>query len=244
MLTIDFEKLGMQNGDRILDLGCGVGRHAITAYTLKDVQSIGVDLSLNDLKTAADRFKSEFEEEENEVKSFGLSAANGLSLPFADHCFDKIICSEVLEHIPDYLSVLSEINRVLKPGGILAASVPRYFPEWICWKLSEDYHNEEGGHIRIFNAASLRHEIEEHGFVFFERHWAHALHVPYWWMQCLFWSKRETSRLIKVYHRFLVWDLLKKPLLTRLLDKALNPLIGKSVVMYFKKDKACPNYIS
>ncbi len=236
MLTINFDRFKMQDGDRILDLGCGVGRHVITAYTLKNIQSIGVDICLDDLKTAAERFRSEFEEEGNEVKSFGLSVANGLSLPFTDNCFDKIICSEVLEHIPDYLSVLTEINRVLKPGGVFAASVPRFFPEWICWKLSEDYHNEEGGHIRIFNATKLCREIEEHGFVFFKRHWAHALHVPYWWIQCLFWSKRETSRLVKAYHRFLVWDLIKKPFLTRLLDNALNPLIGKSVVMYFTKE--------
>ena len=236
MLTINFDRFGMQDGDCVLDLGCGVGRHVITAYTLKDVQSIGIDLSHDDLKTASERFTSEFEEKGNQAKSFGLSVANGLSLPFADHSFDKIICSEVLEHIPDYKSVLSEINRVLKPGGILAASVPRRFPEWICWQLSEEYHNEEGGHIRIFNAAKLRRNIEQKGFKFFARHWAHALHVPYWWLQCLFWSKRETSKIVKAYHRFLVWDLIKRPFLTRFLDKALNPLMGKSVVMYFKKD--------
>jgi len=234
MLTIDFEKFGIEDGDRILDLGCGVGRHVITSYTLKKVQAVGLDLCHNDLLAAQSRFTEEFEEPQNSSKSFGLTVGNAMSLPFADDSFDKVICSEVLEHIPDYRSVLKEIRRVLRPGGIFAASVPRFFPEWVCWKLSTEYHNEEGGHIRIFNAEQLRGAIEAQGMDCFGKHGAHALHVPYWWLQCLFWSNRKKSKLIKAYHRFLVWDLLKKPWITQTLDCLLNPVFGKSVVMYFK----------
>ena len=72
------------------------------------------------------------------------------------------------------------------------------------------------------------------GFVFKKRHWAHALHSPYWWMQCLFWKTKEKSYLIKLYHSFLVWDMTKKPLLTKVLEFLLQPFIGKSVVMYFE----------
>lgn len=234
MLTIDFEKFGIEDGDRILDLGCGVGRHVITSYTLKNIQAVGLDLCHKDLLTAQTRFTEEFEEPQNSGKSFGLTVGNAMSLPFADDSFDKVICSEVLEHIPEYHSVLKEIRRVLKPGGIFAASVPRFFPEWICWKLSKEYHNEEGGHIRIFNTEELRSAIEAQGLACFGKHGAHALHVPYWWLQCLFWSNRKKSKIIKAYHRLLVWDLLKKPWITQTLDWLLNPVLGKSVVMYFK----------
>jgi len=234
MLTIDFKKFGIADGDRILDLGCGVGRHVITAYTLKNVQAVGLDLCHSDLLTAQERFTEEFEEPQNSDKSFGLAVGNALSLPFADDSFDKVICSEVLEHIPEYKPVLKEIRRVLKPGGVFAASVPRFFPEWVCWKLSEEYHNEEGGHIRIFNAEELRVAIEDQGLTCYGKHGAHAIHVPYWWLQCLFWSNRKKSKLIKAYHRLLVWDLLKKPWITQTLDSILNPFLGKSVVMYFK----------
>ncbi len=163
--------------------------------------------------------------------------ANAQKLPFADHTFDKVICSEVLEHIPDYRTVLSEISRVLKTGGIFATSVPRFFPEWVCWQLSDEYHEVEGGHVRIFNASHLREEIQDRGLVFFKRHYAHSLHVPYWWLKCLFWKEEgeKQARVVDLYHRLLVWDLMQRPKLTTFLDAVFNPVLGKSVVMYFIK---------
>jgi len=234
MLTVDFDKFGLRPGDRVLDLGCGEGRHVISAYMLGDVDSVGVDLGFSDLAIAQTRFR-DFEEPGNNAKNFMLACANGLQLPFADHSFDKVICSEVLEHIPDYAGALAEIERVLKPGGLFCASVPRAWPEKICWLLSDEYHANEGGHIRIFNAGALRRDIEGHGFRHLHKHFAHALHSPFWWMKCLWWSRRDNHPLITLYHRFLVWDLLKRPLLTRALDGLLNPVMGKSIVMYFKK---------
>lgn len=235
MQTVNFQHFPLAEGDIVLDLGCGEGRHVISVYVeAEQIQSVGVDLSLNDLRTTRDKFQP-FADQTNPDKSFGLSAANALELPFADNTFDKVICSEVLEHIPDYQGALEEIVRVLKPGGLFCASVPRRWPERICWAFSEAYHQVEGGHLRIFNASQLRKQIEELGFSHYHRHWAHALHAPFWWLKCLFWSSQESNWLIKQYHRMLVWDLLYKPRLTTLLESLLNPLMGKSVVMYFRK---------
>ncbi len=235
MQTVDFDKFKLEKGDRILDLGCGEGRHAITAYMLEHVHAVGVDLSFSDLKITQERFK-DFESDDAE-KHLSIIQANGMVLPFADNTFDKVICSEVLEHIPDYLAVLKEIKRVLKPNGQFAASVPRYLPERICWALSDEYHANEGGHIRIFKEKALKNDIVSQGFSFKEKHWAHALHSPYWWLKCLFWGNDDAAP-VKLYHELLVWDLMKKPVATRLMDKALNPLIGKSLVMYFNNEPA------
>ena len=115
-------------------------------------------------------------------------------------------------------------------------SVPRYWPEKVCWMLSDEYHANEGGHIRIFKAKQLKQQIQKLGFKYWSGHWAHALHSPYWWLKCLFWKKQERSLFVKAYHQILVWDILKKPRTTRIAEKMLNPVIGKSVVFYFTKE--------
>jgi SAM-dependent methyltransferase len=234
MQTIDFQCLELTSGDRVLDLGCGEGRHAIGVYLAEDVESVGVDLSPEDIAIAQEKAQ-DFLDPQNPNKSLTLKVANAMDLPFADDSFDKVICSEVLEHIPDYPGALREIYRVLKPGGVFAASVPRFGPEWLCWALSDEYHANEGGHLRIFKAQKLKREIERLGMIHYQGHFAHALHTPFWWLKCLLWKARDSSRLIKLYHKLLVWDLMERPWLTRGLEKLLNPLIGKSVVMYFKK---------
>jgi len=182
MITVDFETFALKPGDRVLDLGCGEGRHTINTYLLADVHAVGVDLCFDDVKTAAEK-STAFLDPDCEARQLSLSVANGLTLPFADNSFDKVICSEVLEHIPDYHGVLREITRVLKPGGVFAASVPRFGPEWVCWKLSDEYHGNVGGHVRIFHDRSLKKEIEQFGFRLFKKHWAHALHSPSWWLK-------------------------------------------------------------
>lgn len=233
MLTINYKLLNFANDDKLLDVGCGEGRHVIHACLEHNILGVGVDLSLRDLTTAQERFTPFVNY--NSRSQFVLQQTDATRLPFADNSFDKIICSEVLEHIENYNGVLCEIKRVLKPNGIFAVSVPRRWPEKICWQLSKAYHQVEGGHIRIFNAQQLCNEIKDLGFEFTHRYWAHALHSPFWWLKCLCWHRQDKSPLIKLYHRLLVWDLMQKPWLTQTLERLLNPLLGKSVVMHFRK---------
>ncbi len=234
LTTVDFRHFPLSDGDRVLDLGCGEGRHAITAYLEAAVTVIGLDLSLADLGTAVGRFR-EFEDLEDRTRRVDFACGSGLRLPFADAVFDKVICAEVLEHVPDYETMLREIHRVLKPGGQLAVSVPRFGPEWVCWQLSDAYHEVPGGHVRIFRKGQLRNAVERVDMVCYASHWAHGLHSPYWWLRCLFWSRGADVWPVRAYHRLLVWDLMKKPALTRVLEWLMNPLWGKSVVMYFQR---------
>lgn len=233
MITVDPKLLDLQPGQRVLDLGCGEGRHAIHFSITDPVEIYGVDLSMRDLATAAERAQP-FAQSGQQAGRLQLCVGNALELPFPNAFFDVVICSEVLEHIEGYRGVLDEIFRVLKPSGIFAATVPAFFPEWVCWKLSDAYHQVEGGHIRIFREKKLRSAIESLGLKYFARHKAHALHAPYWWLKCLFWGQ-DDKPILRQYHRMLVWDMMEHPRLTRWLERILNPALGKSIALYFVK---------
>ena len=169
----------------------------------------------------------------------GASAATVLgdatAMPFPGASFDRVIAAEVLEHILDDQRAINEIARVLKPGGLAAVTVPSWLPERICWALSEDYHNTPGGHVRIYTLVELEAKLKRAGLVAGVHHHAHGLHAPYWWLKCAVGVRNDDHRLARAYHRLLVWDIMKRPAATRLAESALNPLIGKSLVIYARK---------
>ena len=132
---------------------------------------------------------------------------------------------------------MAEIARVLRPGGTVAVTVPAWLPERICWALSSDYHEVPGGHVRIFTRAELTAKLTAAGLTPTGGHHAHGLHSAYWWLKCAVGVHDDTHPAVRAYHRLLVWDIMRKPALTRLSEAALNPLIGKSLVIYASKVK-------
>lgn len=235
MITVDFSRLSSKPGDRILDIGCGSGRHTAEAYRQNRVHVTGADLALKDLVGARERLIFHDRLGEHGGGTWSLAAADVTDLPFSDACFDIVICSEVLEHIPDHERAIRELVRVLKPGQPLVISVPRYLPERICWVLSDDYVNANQGHVRIYNKKDLIDLVVRAGTQLTGRHYAHSIHTPYWWLKCLLGPTRTDAYAVNLYHRFLTWDIMKKPRLTRFIDWLFNPLLGKSLVLYMRK---------
>ncbi|HSL60336.1 MAG TPA: class I SAM-dependent methyltransferase [Desulfotignum sp.] len=235
MITIDFKRLNIRPKDRILDMGCGEGRHMVSACKQPDTVCVGADFMYDNLVATRNKLLFHKAIDDLACTRFDVSCMDVTRLPFRDNCFDAVICSEVLEHIPDDDQAVSELVRILKPGRILAASVPRFLPEKICWLLSDTYRNADMGHVRIFRKKRLIEKIAAHQMIFLGSHFAHSLHTPYWWLKCLTGPERDDVFLANLYHRLLVWDMMKKPAVTRFLDRLFNPVLGKSLVLYFKK---------
>ncbi|GLW57775.1 class I SAM-dependent methyltransferase [Kitasatospora phosalacinea] len=238
MLTVDFSRFPLAPGDRVLDLGCGGGRHAFECYR-RGANVVALDRNAEEIAEVRKWFAA-MEQAGEAPAGAGATAMEGdaLNLPFDDATFDKIIISEVMEHIPDDEGVLAEMVRVLKPGGLLAVTVPRYLPEKICWALSDEYHEVEGGHIRIYKGDELVEKVRGAGLTPYGTHHAHALHAPYWWIKCAVGVNNDKALPVRAYHQLLVWDIVGTPVistLTKAAEKALNPVLGKSFVVYASK---------
>jgi SAM-dependent methyltransferase len=256
VLTVDFARFPVRPGDRVLDLGCGGGRHAFEVYR-RGGNVVAFDLDQGELTgvtgmfgamRAAGEAGAAAGETDGAAGGAGRGAAEGAgpggaaaisgdagAMPFGDGSFDRVIAAEVLEHIGDDQRAMNELARVLRPGGLAAITVPSWLPERICWALSEEYHQVPGGHVRIYTRVELQAKLARAGLDVRWHHHAHGLHSPYWWLKCAVGVHDDKHPLASAYHRLLVWDIMRKPAATRLAERALNPLIGKSLVVYAVK---------
>jgi len=236
VLTVDYRRLGLRPGERLLDMGAGGGRHAFEALRL-GAAVVAVDSDSAEVKDCA-AIMAAMADTDEVIQSGGdgeVTVADALDLPFADGAFDRVIAAEVLEHVPLDRAAMVELARVLRPGGTMAVTVPRWLPELVCWALSDDYHGVPGGHIRIYRRGVLVTRLEQAGLRPYAGHHAHALHTPYWWLKCLVGVGRDDNPLVRAYHRMLVWDITAASPVTRLPDRLLNPVLGKSLVVYLEK---------
>ncbi|HUZ09921.1 MAG TPA: class I SAM-dependent methyltransferase [Acidimicrobiales bacterium] len=239
MLTVDYDRLGVRAGDRLLDLGCGFGRHAFEAAR-RGAAVVALDAGSDEVAGVRATLGAMVEAGELDRSGTEAGAVQGdaLHLPFADGAFDRVIASEVLEHIPDDVAAMGELARVLRPGGSMAVTVPRCGPELVNWLLSEEYHDVPGGHVRIYRRSTIRRRLAGAGLRPTGSHHAHGLHAPYWWLRCLVGPTNDTNPAVAAYHRVLVWDIERAPRLTRTADRLLSPVIGKSLVVYLVKPLA------
>ena len=236
MLTVDFDRLDLRAGHRVLDLGCGGGRHSYEAMR-RGATVVALDADAGIVHEVWQFVQSMVEAGDLAGSPPGGAInADALALPFPDQSFDRVIASEVLEHIWADERAMAELNRILRPGGKLAVTVPTRFPERVCWALDHEYYGAPGGHIRIYRQRDLEAKLERSGLSVRGSHHAHALHSPYWWLRCAVGvNGADDAWPVRKYHDFLAWQIMSQPRWVESVDRALNPVLGKSLVVYTEK---------
>ena len=234
MITVEPDLLGIKDGDITLDAGCGNGRHSWEVYSKNHTSIIAFDIDAVCVKKNM-YLLALLETKGNIEGSYHLLMADVTKLPFKAGSFGKIICSEVLEHIPEDNIAVEELVRVLSKDGAIGISVPHYLAESICWKLSGEYYGFPGGHIRKYKTRELLALVDTAGLSVYATRHKHAFHSFYWILRCVFGVKKEHAPIPAFYNKFLEWDLRTKHRFFRWLEGPLNHLCPKSVAIYTRK---------
>jgi len=172
------------DGALVLDTGCGEGR-LLGLLAERGASVVGVDLSADAVAGAEQKLPSRA----------GLLVGSVLALPFPDGVFDVVCSSEVIEHVTDPMLYLSELRRVLKPGGLCTISTPNglmFYSPWP-WNL--------GRLCRI-----LFHPRRFTDTVSPEAHWCRALsfHPAVKPTVLRTWCRQQGFKILK--HRGLLWS--------------------------------------
>ena len=217
----------------MLDVGCGNGRHSAEVCRW-DCRAVGVDVSVQELKIAK-YFLAHKRSRREAVGHGDFMAADAEHLPFKDGVFDRIVCTEVLEHIPDDRAGIRELVRVLKPGGLMAVSVPNYLPEVLFWTISWGYWHSPGGHIRIYKPGEMAQMLSEGGLELYAQRLRHAIQTVYWFLRCSFGINNESFFISRYFQKFVQWHYRRRVRLLEYLEASTNFAFGKDLILYGKK---------
>ncbi len=229
MLTADYDLLEVKPGQRILDAGCGAGRHCFEAFR-RGMEVYPLDYSLEEVKKVMYSLVAAAEADKKKGGKWQHLTGDVHNLPFAENYFDRIICSEVLEHTWQDSTVLKELTRILKPRGRIAITTPTFFTEYAYDKLSPLYFTNPGGHIRKFLPQELARKLELAGLKVYAVRFKHGFHSPYWLLRCIFGLEDEQHPIPKAYRWALVKSMYSKTMSKT--EKLFDYICPKSIIFY------------
>lgn len=234
IVSVDFRRhLHIQPRENILDVGCGNGRHTIEAC-LWPCRAVGLDLSYEDLRRAR-YMLADLQRRGKASGHADFVVADAQHLPFRNGTFDKVICTETLEHVPDDRLAIRELHRVLRAGGDIAISVPNYWPEVLFWTLSWEYWHTPGGHVRIYKPGEMYRALTEGGIDLHTVRYRHSIQTAYWFLRCIFGKDREDFVLTTLFFKFINWHHRARLRLLEFLEATANLVMGKDMILYGRK---------
>jgi SAM-dependent methyltransferase len=176
------------------------------------------------------------EQRRDGIRGWGeFLVADAQHLPFKDGAFDRVLCTEVLEHIPDDHAGIAELGRVAKQGADIAVSVPRHGPERLFWTLSWEYWHTPGGHVRVYRPGEMWRYLEQQGFELREVRYRHAFQSMYWFLRCAFGKDNERRMVPRLFQKFIDWYHSTRPKALERVEATANLAIGKDMVIYGRK---------
>ena len=230
MLTVDFDRLAVQEGNVVLDAGCGWGRHSVE-YMKRGAKVFCLDLDLDSLYRTRYTIASMMKKGDAPAGSrFLCHIGDTLNLPFKNDTFDRIICSEVMEHVNDEFQACAELSRVLKKNGRIAITVPTYISEIIYDAITYEYFTSPGGHVRKFFPSELADIMRKNGLEVYAVDFKHSFHTIWWMIRGVVGLHNADHPITKGYHNFLVMGLSSK--FMRRCEKFFNNFFPKSVIIY------------
>ena len=223
-----YEGFSIGPDDVVVDVGCGDGSLSLFAANQK-AKVIATDVCPNSVELTRAKLKK------SPAREFEVHVSDSLPLPLEDNVATKIICREVLEHVPDPAAVMKELVRVGKPGAQFLITVPDPLGESVQKKIAPPEYWAPPNHLRVFGREEFGQLLEQGGLEIEHRHF-HGFYWSIWWI--LFWAAgQELGEPEKpiLHHWTATWDeLISKPE-SRHIKDALEEFMPKSQILVARK---------
>jgi SAM-dependent methyltransferase len=228
MSTLSAKYFSRDNRLTIIDIGCGRGE-LVSQLGSGGHDAVGLDIAGDLLQLAR-----------TGSPTTRLVNGDAEQLPFADGSADRVSFIEVLEHVDDPRSVVSEGCRVLRPGGVIVAAVPTGYTERLFSRLHPSY-MENATHVRIFSEKDVYKLLSDCGLRVLMVETKNLYWAVFWLVHSVLRTNADHTGTVTHrpgVGRWLrrVFHLLESTAPTRFAIQFLEKRVGKSWYFYATKE--------
>ena len=165
-----FDGFRIQPADTVVDVGCGIGSF-VSFVARKGPAVVLIDMDPEKVSSALTRVR------ETSAREITPIVSDCAPIPLPDSMATAVICTEVLEHVPDPDVLMAELVRLGAPGARYLLSVPHSFSEGLQKKVAPDLYFQPPNHVRVFSEEAFKNLVMAHGLI-----------IDHFQSQGFFWS--------------------------------------------------------